>query len=216
MRRNGACPWVSKAAFTLLEVVVVVGLIALLAGGLGLAFKGGERAVALRAGQETLAGLVARARGQAAVSGRNAGLLVLIAPDRPGDHLRRFIVATRCPVDGSWIPTDAWVTLPAGIALLPPATPAGALVGAGDDWSGLRSQVFSSTIEACDGESCHALTFTPRGTLAGLGGALILAPTSGLPPGAGAPHRYEQPEAVRGLLVSSYGQVTFVETRNGF
>ncbi len=216
MKRNLSGLRPHGAAFTLLEVMVVVGLIALLAGGLGLAFRGGERAVALQTGQRTLAGLVAAARGQAAVSGRNAGLLVVSDSTRPGEHLRRLVVATRSPVDGTWVPTDAWVTLPVGVALVPPAIPTGAMVGAGDDWSGLRSHAFSSATESCDGVACHALTFTPRGTVAGLGGALILAPISGLPPGAGAPHRYEQPEAVRGLLVSSYGQVTFVETRNGF
>lgn len=205
-----------RAAFTLLEVIVVAGLIALLAGGLGLAFRGGGRAVALQTGQRTLAGLAAAARGHAAVSGRNAGLLVVSASDRPGDHLRRFIVAARSPVDGAWVPTDAWVTLPPGVALLPPAAPTAVMVVAGDDWSGLRSHAFSSATEICDGLLCHVLSFTPRGTVAGLGGALVLAPITGLPPGAGAPHRYEQPEAVRGLHVSSYGQVTFVETRDGF
>jgi len=216
MKRRASTFRAKGAAFTLIEVIVVVGLIALLAGGLGLAFRGGERAVALQTGQRTLAGLAAAARGQAAVSGRNAGLLVVSDLGSPGDHLRRLVVAARSPVDGAWIPIDAWITLPVGVALLPPVTPTGALVGVDDDWSGLRSHAFTTATESCDGIPCHVLSFTPRGTVAGLGGALILAPVTGLPPGAGAPHRYEQPEAVRGLLVSSYGQVTFVETRDGF
>jgi hypothetical protein len=45
---------------------------------------------------------------------------------------------------------------------------------------------------------------------------LIVAPATALPAGEGAPWRYEQPEAVRGIIVSSYGQIIAVETRSGF
>jgi prepilin-type N-terminal cleavage/methylation domain-containing protein len=206
----------TRRGFTLIEVLVVVALVVVFAGGLGLAWRGSGRAVGLQTGQATLAGLVAAARGTAATTGRNAAVLALAHSALPGEGLRRLVVAGRNADDTAWVPVDDWVELPAGVALLPPQVPAGAATRVGDDWTGLRSHALSTATELCDDVPCHVLAFTPRGTVMGLGGALIVAPATALPAGEGAPLRYEQPEAVRGIIVSSYGQIIAVETRSGF
>jgi type II secretory pathway pseudopilin PulG len=206
-----------SGAFTLLEILFTVTLVVAFVAGIGLSWRGGGRAAGLQAGQATVAGLVAAARGTAAATGRNAALLAQAGADPADGALRRLVVATRNRADTAWEPVDAWVELPAGVALLPPLAPEGAAVRAGEDWTGLRSRALSTATEVCDAVACHLLVFTPRGTVNALGGGpLIVAPVVALPPGSGTPWRYEQPEAVRGVIVSSYGQVTWVETREGF
>lgn len=204
------------AAFTLVEVLFVTALLVTFIAGVGLAWRGGGRAVALQAGQATVAGLVASARSTAATTGRNAAVLVVAESARPGEVLRRLVVASRNPDATVWEPVDAWVELPAGVALLPPAVLDEDAVVPGEDWTGLRSHALSATTESCDEAVCHVLAFTPRGTFVGLGGPLIVAPAVALPPGSARPWRYEQPDAVRGVIVSSYGQVTWVQTQAGF
>lgn len=204
-------------AFTLVEVLFTVALVVAFVAGIGLSWRGGGRAAALQAGQATVAGLVAAARGTAAATGRNTALVAQAAADPADGTLRRLVVATRNATDSAWEPVDAWVELPAGVALLPPLVPEGVAVRPEEDWTGLRSRALSTATDVCDGVTCHLLVFTPRGTVNALGGGpLIVAPVVALPPGAGAPWRYEQPEAVRGVIVSSYGQVTWVGTREGF
>src|SRR5690606_32751365 len=65
-----------KAGFTLLELLVVLGLAGLLTAGIGLAVRGGPASASLDAAQSLVAGLLTSARTQAALSRVRARVLV--------------------------------------------------------------------------------------------------------------------------------------------
>ena len=140
--------------FTLVELLLVMGIVAVLSAGLGVALQGGDRSVALRSAQGTLASLLTAARGQAALTGRNAALLVSVDPGA-NNYLHSLMVATRDAADTAWIPTDDWLQLPDGVYVLPPTTPSAGLTAPGIDWGGLRSSAFSSATEMVNSVS-HA------------------------------------------------------------
>jgi len=208
-------PRLPAAAFTLIELLVVMGLIAILAAGVGLALQGGDRSVALQAAQGTLASLLTSARGQAALAGRNAALVVQADPGSPDSYLRAVTVAVRDTADTTWVPVDDWVLLPPNAYFLPATVPDGALIVPGDDWSGLRSSAFAPALDSCDGIPCLVLSFTPRGTISG-GGDLVLAPAVRQPAGAAVSIQFIRPDAVRGVVLSTYGIATLIDDRSGF
>jgi prepilin-type N-terminal cleavage/methylation domain-containing protein len=189
------------AGFTLIELLLVIGIITALAAGIGLALQGGDRSVALRSAQGTLVSLLNAARGQASLAGRNAALLVP-ADATADNYLHSAMVALRDPADTAWLPLDDWLPLPDGVYVLPVATPAGGLIAPGVDWGGLRSSAFSPTTETVNSVSCLVLSFTPRGTVSG-GGNIVLATANRVPAGGEAPIQFAQPDAVRGVVMSS-------------
>lgn len=203
-----------ERGFTLIELLLVIGIITALAAGIGVALQGGDRSVALRSAQGTLVSLLTAARGEAALAGRNAAFLVQADPGSDG-YLCRVAVTVRDPADTSWIPLDDWATLPAGVYVLPVTTPTGALAAPGVDWGGLRSSAFSAATEIVGATPCLVLSFTPRGTVSG-GGSIVLATAVRVAPGGATPIQFAQPDAVRGVLVSSYGVATLVDDRTGF
>ncbi|HUR56447.1 MAG TPA: hypothetical protein VM029_01970 [Opitutaceae bacterium] len=115
-------------AFTLLELLVVVGVLVLLIGASGIAVAGraGEGA-ALANAQTIVSGLVNTTRAQAAVHGTRARL-VIYAQQPPGvnsdsaKYLRSLIVVREDPVDsGRYVAVGDPVTLPSPICVVPPA-----------------------------------------------------------------------------------------------
>jgi len=179
-----------------------------------MAFQGGDRSVALRSAQGTLVSLLTAARGQAALTGRNAAIAVQSDPRLPG-YLQCVTVAVRDVGDSAWIPADDWLQFPTGVYVLPSTEPSGPLTAPGADWTGLRSSALSAATETVNSVTSLVLSFTPRGTVSG-GGNIVLTTAERLPPGAGAPIRFLQPDAVRGVSVSSYGIVTLIDDRAGF
>ena len=153
--------------FTLIELLLVIGIITVLAAGIGTALQGGDRSVALRSAQGTLVSLLTVARGQAALVGRNAALLVQADPAVDG-YLCNLVVAVRDSADTTWLPVDDWATLPAGVYVLPVNTPAPPLTVAGNrlGWAALIG-VCRHHPETVGATSCFILSFTPRGTVSG-------------------------------------------------
>lgn len=194
----------------------MLALVAVLAGGAGLALRGGDRGVALQSGQAALVSLLAAARSQAALAGRNAALVLHADPLDAERCLRALAPAVRDSAGAAWERTGAWMTLPGDTAVLPPAAPAGDLTVPGLDWGGLRSSAFAAGPENLGGVPAYVLAFTPRGTVVGGGGNLVLAPAVRTRPGVGFPLRFDQPEAVRGVSVSAYGVATLIHDRSGF
>jgi prepilin-type N-terminal cleavage/methylation domain-containing protein len=203
-----------SSGFTLIELLLVIGIITVLTAGIGVALQGGDRSVALRSAQGILVSLLNAARGQASLAGRNAALLVQADPSAD-NYLHSVVVALRDPGDTKWIPIDDWLQLPAGVYLLPVTTPTGALAAPGVDWGGLRSSAFAPATEAVNSVPCLVFSFTSRGTVSG-GGNIVLATAARVPIGGAAPIQFVQPDAVRGVVVSSYGVATLVDDRTGF
>ncbi len=204
-----------KRAFTLIELLIVMAIIGVMAGALAAGLRGGDRTLALQSAQGTLAGLINAARGQSALSGRNAALLLHADAADSTRYLRAFAVTVLEPDGITWASED-WIMLPAGIAVLPPVVPATLLSEPIGAWDGLRSSAFNPATQVHGGAASHLLSFTPRGTISGLGGNIVLTPATAQPPDAAFPLRFDNPEAVRGVSVSAYGIATLIHDRSGF
>jgi len=239
--RNGGHrpPLQPSSGFTLLELLVVIGLIAAMSFLLASGLTGGGKSVALQSAQATLSNLVTAARTKAPAANRKTRLLVnadTVSPDR----YLRFIVLQLARQPGS-SPAD-WDTiqslsLPAGAYVVP-----GLLTGlvtdatqwkrVSDPADDLVSDLFKnqSLTYAIEGDTTAQLwtgvAFTPNGTLAALGsgpppkGAIVLALGQARPPGsytAGSPPvQLGNAQTVRGLVLSAYGVPALLNERNAF
>ncbi|MDB6166706.1 MAG: hypothetical protein JWQ83_1846 [Lacunisphaera sp.] len=226
------------AGFTLLELLVVIGLIAglsfVLISGLG----GGGKSAALQSAQATLANLLMAARMKAMATGQPARVLVQIDPASPDASSRylRYLVL-QVANGGNWdTQTDAY--LPDGVGLLPRdiATPAN-LMAPGKTWtrpsdgSALRSTALRAVIvsfpdaevalaiNSSTTERWAAIKFTAAGTTQN-SSDLILASLVRLAPAtfqAGeSPVQFDNPDNVRGLSLSSYGVPTLINSRASY
>lgn len=232
-----------SSGFTLLELLVVVGLIAGLSLVLFLGLQGGGQAAALQAGQATMANLVTSARLKAAATGRHCRVLVGHDPAVSDRYLRTLVlqVARQPGANATDWETVQTFTLPAGVFVLPAslATSTG-LVADVSQWrrvsepgEELNSGVFrnQNLITALAGDTSAqnwtGVCFTPNGTLAPLasGGqpprGLLVLSTGGLrTPGSYAqgesPVQLTNPHAVRGLVLSAYGVPALLNDRSAF
>ena len=117
-----------RAGFTLLELLIVIGVIILLTTGFAVALSGrGSEGAALANAQAMINGLVHSARAQAALYQTNT-LLVVHAQMPPGSnneaqqYLRSCLVVREDPVDsGRYVAVSDPVTLPAPICVVPPS-----------------------------------------------------------------------------------------------
>jgi prepilin-type N-terminal cleavage/methylation domain-containing protein len=220
--------------FTLLELLVVIGLIAVLSFLLAAGLFGGGRSASLQAAQVTLANLVRVARIQAMANGQSARVLVQVdaaSLQQPSRYLRYVAVQLQTATGWQTV-TDAF--LPAGIYVVPgnfSALPAG-LFGAGTtapwartDGSALRStalranQITVETINSPVAEQWVSFTLSATAGTA-QPGDLIVATGRIRAPGSYAvgesPVELENPESVRGLALSAYGVPALVNARTGF
>jgi len=214
-------------AFTLLELLVVVGLIVLLAMGVGFPL-GNSAGNSLAGGQRTLAALVAAARAEEASQQTEARLLIYATPPPSGDpekFLRLLQVFRSEPAgSGNWEPAGSPVFLPRGIFLVPPST--AGLLASGVVWPANPAPV--STVDsdtnprqpagaAFDGASTvYYVEFTPDGAPAQSRGAAYAtlavstaATVNGLP-------QFNNPGAIRGLLLRSSGAIGFANDPGSF
>lgn len=219
--------------FTLLELLVVVGLIAALSfvliGGLG-----GGRSAALQSAQATLANMVTAARSEAMATGRSARVLVHIDPASPAQPARflRYLALQSQSATGWQTMTDAY--LPEGIYIVPgnfTSIPAGLFAANTStpwtkvDGSALRStalrsnQTGAETINSPGAEQWVRITISASGTTA-QGGDLIVASGRRRPPGSyqsgESPVELDNPESVRGLTLSAYGVPALINSRASF
>jgi type II secretory pathway pseudopilin PulG len=148
-----------RGAFTLVEMLVVVGLIALLVGGLGLALAGrGSSGASLASAQGLVQGLVTSARAQAALHQTNARLLVYANLPPAGDatkYLRTLQVVrgerNASGVISSWVAVGDPVTLPAPICIVPTTPVPANHLNTGVTWNNNAATGPVSTLTAAAG-----------------------------------------------------------------
>jgi prepilin-type N-terminal cleavage/methylation domain-containing protein len=221
-------------AFTLLELLVVIGLIAVfsffIAGGL----TGGGKTAALQSAQATMANLVTAARTKAMASGQSARVLVHVDVTSTGQPLRylRYVAIQTQTTTGWQTVTDAF--LPEGIYVVPgnfSTVPAGLFAAntptpwTKADGSALRStalrsnQITPETINSPVTEQWVSFTLSASAGTA-QSGDIILAVGHARPPGSyltgESPVELESPENVRGLTLSSYGVPALINARGSF
>jgi type II secretory pathway pseudopilin PulG len=225
--------------FTLLELLVVVGLIAGLAFLLVGSLTGGGRAMALQSAQSIVANLITAARTKAPAVNRKTRLLLNIDPAQPERYLCHLVLqVARQPgsAPADWDTVQA-VTLPAGAYVVPSALDG--LVADAAEWkrvtdstADLVSDIFTNQAlnHALEGDAAAqlwtGLAFTPNHTLAALSsglppkGAIILASGRPLAPGTYAtgqpPVELIAPQSVRGLMLSAYGVPALLSERSAF
>ncbi len=226
--------WKRSRAFTLLELLVVMGLIAAFSLLLIGRWENGGRAASLKSAQAMLANLVTVARTNALANGRSSRILVHVDPASPDDPQRylRYVVVQLNTVDGWQTVTDAF--LPAGIYIVPgnfSSLPGGLFAASGivpwrkADGTDLRStalrsdQIFTDTINGVLSEQWVGVVLSSNaGTLQS--GDIVLATGRRKAPGSyadgDAPIELGNPADVRGLTLSSYGVPAVINARTSF
>ena len=102
------------SAFTLIELLTVIGIIAIFSGIVALALRGGDKSQARDASVSTLSSMITSARGHAALKGTRAAVLIHADTANPDRFQRYIVVCTENTVTGLWEPVDSGVTLPVG------------------------------------------------------------------------------------------------------
>ena len=102
-------------AFTLVELMVVVGLITILAAFLGLALSPGSAGSRLSSGETIATGMVQAARAQAMLKSTKARCIVNFDPDDRERYLRYLGVVFLNQKDNLWYAANAGSYLPKGI-----------------------------------------------------------------------------------------------------
>lgn len=219
--------WSVSPGFTLIEVLVVLGLIALLAGTFAVGSRETVPAHALESAQATVGALLSAARHQATLH-RNRVMLVVDADLANDRFLRGIQVAVEtAPNSGHWWITEHGALLAEAIRVVPGsaelggATLAPAAPGPGQ-WPPLRR----SSFEIIPPGSISGRSGDPLGQFLGL---VIPLPGFGPPGGGGgekivlaAPRRlstgvvFEHPQQIRGLVLSAYGVPLLVNDAPGF
>lgn len=229
-------------AFTLLELLVVIGLIGAMSFLLARGLAGSGTTSALQSAQATAANLIITARTKAPATGRKTRLLVNIDAGAPERYLRHLVLqlarqSGSSPADWD---TLATVTLPEGVYVMPASlTETGGLLANPAEWrrvsdsaADLVSDLFhnQSLSVQLEGDATAqrwaGVGFTPNGTLAALAGgpppkgALVIVLGVRRPPGSykpdESPVQLRNPQTVRGLILSAYGVPALVSGRSSF
>ena len=222
---RGAC------AFTLIELMMVVALIALLVGAFGLSL-GDTGGNSLASAQKALGSLVGAARAQSAVNQTEARLVVYATRPPSGDsdkYLRLLQVFRNDPFGSTtWVAVGSPTYLPRGVYLVPTSTTG--LLASGVTWpanpaplsslnSGFSLNAASAPVgTAFNGATLFWLGFNPDGSISG---TVSVTPYAKLVLATGALSATNLPAfnnagAVRGVLVRPTGAVSYVNDAASF
>lgn len=216
---------------------MVIGVVAILAGGLGVALRGFDGRAKVQNAQTTLVGAFNGARAKAAVNQSSVTLLLNADPDDREGYLREIIPVTK---DGTaWRVAGESSFLPVGYYIVPPnlgaAFPAKYdAPSVASNWATIKSfasdtNPASATIKVADTTSNDDLRtvhytfelatfdslgrFSPSAFPPGLTTTYVISPGEPVP-GVGVTFR--EHEAVRGLWISRYGVTVVVNEKAGF
>jgi len=205
-------------AFTMVELLVVVALIGVLVGTIGLALRSPGEGMALQAAQATVASLCGAARGQAALTGQNARLVIAADPGDLACYLRYLqIVHEDSAGSDHWRSEGAGVYFPRGVYVVPPE---GSLVPGNPDWpASRRSTALSAAaqdmvINGVAAGAFYHVQFSSRGTTGG--GNLVLTAGRMTAGTAGTALALDNPDDVRGVLLRSSGALTLINDARAF
>lgn len=216
-------------AFSLLELMVVVGLIALLAGGIGLAL-GDSGGNSLATAQKTLATMVNSARAQAAVNQTNTVLAIYGTRPPTGEAekylrlLQVFRNETPESATATWVAVGSAVYLPRGVYVVPTNTTG--LLASGTVWpsnpplvSTLRGPInLGQPTGTLFGGAATAwvVEFSADGTVAQIGTQAFSRLVVGTAVLNNNVPQFNNAGAVRGVLLRPTGGLTFVNEALGF
>ena len=206
------------AGFTLVEVLIVVTLIAMLAGGMGVALRHPGESVALQSGQGMLASTLWATRGRAASVQQNARLLIAADPAEAGTFLRRLQVVWQDPANpAAWLADDDGIELPRGVYVVPSVVSA---VPGNPTWPATRRSTalpaapLPMTVNGVTVPASYYVAFTARGTT---GGGCVVLTAGHLRAGSAGPLvALDAPDNVRGVLLRSSGALTLLNDASAF
>lgn len=231
-----------RRAFTLMELLIVIGLIAGMTYLLARSIGGGS-ANALQSGQAQIANLVTAARMKSAATGRRTRLLFhMDLSNNPDNRFLQFVVlqvgSDNTPSPAFWTTVNS-AFLPDGVYVVPASlTMFANLVSDSQAWKKTSAQTEDLVSDALAQTSLIAIEgdgvaqtwagfmFTPNGTLASISGGpppkgmIVVALGALRPPSAfnagESTILLRGPEYVRGVALSAYGIPALLNERTSF
>ena len=205
----------SRSAFALVELLVVLGIMALFVGVFSTALRPGSLTVAVEGAQAQMASLLTQARGVAALKNAPARLIIHNDNTNPDRYLRfAGIVYAEDENDNGTIENTEWLPATDGITL-PKFTYAYVDDFANMDLTGGSIEYISNT-----SEDYAFIEFNPNGTVSKVNGASPrLAVSSGQPNQDGSITRGDEDgnvSNVRGAIVRIYGSFVLLNEPDAF
>lgn len=225
----------TRRGFTLIELLVVLGVIAVLAAVLIGGLSGSNQGALLHSSQGMLSNGIALARNKAMSSGHRTRLLVNNALTDPQRYRRMIAVLEEIPNSTNWLTLETFY-LPEGVYVVPNERRfISGLLKNENEWTEFESTnaLDSRALQASVGndgdtldlvidspvsQNWEYLSFYPAGTTLNEGD-IVLASGLRRDPGSIAqglpPIELYSPQSVRGLFLSKYGLVRFINDRTG-
>lgn len=235
----------AAGGFSLVELLVVVGVIVILLGGVGMAVAGrGGSGPALSTAQSLVAGLVATARAQAVLHQTEARLLIYAQTPAAGNrdntrYLRALqVVRLETLANGTtaWVAVGDSVLLPAPVCVVPPAPVPANHLAQGVAWNqnaatgpvstlnlatmSYRGQSGSTTLqhfgETGAARTVRYLEFGPDGNVTMPAGTLFKIALATATLSTTSFPLFNDANAVRGLFIRKSGAVSLVDKATAF
>lgn len=197
--------------FTLIELLVVIGIIAVLAGGVGLALRGGNPDSAIRSAQGMIASTLSATRGQAAL--KQSYAKIIVQADSSKDNFLRLIRVVTSPDQATWTQAGGDIILPTGVYVVP----SGVVNGLTTAGSGRRSTFFGSPaavsgISDVSNSWLSSAVITPLGMVLS-SGYIVVGSGRQNGPSTVVLDNYD---SVRGVSVSRYGIANLINDATSF